>query len=348
MVNGEIESKLEQMEMDAEKTENKKIELESRESNLKNAISKLEDDIQVYESVEKIEVEIVEEKKNVDNEFNSLRKRIKDLKGELSDMYYDTVDDMNVLKELSSLGEDVSDSMGVLEERMGFISETQNHLYELSECYGFNDVLDFDEFEEEFEMIENFEEPLVNKKHLPSENTGRFLGEKGDSLFIPKDKEVLNLLHSYGVEGIEYKNEEPDFTPFTSYETSWGEINGVVEIAHMNENRENGKWEYGRRPKGTKHNPNYELGNFAQADYEMSKKIESMNPNSKISPTDIEKYRKDNNLVWHECSDGKTMMLVPEKIHEKFPHSGGVSEMKYRNKWGSIEIFRRKRRTNDK
>lgn len=177
------------------------------------------------------------------------------------------------------------------------------------------------------------------KNHLPSENSGNFLGEKGNSIFIPNDNNILDILHSYGVNGIEYKNEEPDFSPFATQLTMWGEINTTVEIAHMTENRENGKWEFGRRPNGKKFDKNYEIGNFAQADYEMCEKIKAKNANLKLDPKDIEKFRKENKLTWHECKDGKTMMLIPEEIHKRFPHSGGVSEMSYRMEWGDIDLF---------
>ena len=48
--------------------------------------------------------------------------------------------------------------------------------------------------------------------------------------------------------------------------------------------------------------------------------------------TDIEKWRKENKLTWHENSDMKTCeKLVPTIIHEAFRHSGGVFEINKKN-----------------
>lgn len=29
--------------------------------------------------------------------------------------------------------------------------------------------------------------------------------------------------------------------------------------------------------------------------------------------------------TWHHVEDGETMQLIPRKIHQKFPHTGGAS-----------------------
>ena len=181
------------------------------------------------------------------------------------------------------------------------------------------------------EIDPDWEEPDEGKKHLPTEKTGRVEGERGDSAFYPNDEDALEKMKEYGQDHVDYRNGDPDFSPFTKHDTPFGEMDGQVEIAHMTDNRENPSWEFGRRPDGTKHDPNYDLGNFTQADLELSRKM-----NGKMSPEEIEKFRKDNNLTWHECPDGKTMQLVPAEIHDACRHSGGVSEQKYRQAWGDI------------
>ena len=40
------------------------------------------------------------------------------------------------------------------------------------------------------------------------------------------------------------------------------------------------------------------------------------------------KYKEENNLVWHEKSDCKTLLLVPRMIHDNITHYGGVSMLK--------------------
>lgn len=187
----------------------------------------------------------------------------------------------------------------------------------------------------ELETVETDPEladPEHSAIHLPTENTGTFEGERGNSAFTPNSPEAVDKMSEYGQETVEYKDGDPDFSPFTTHDSQWGEINGQVEIGHMTDQRENGKWEFGRRPQGTSHDHNYDLGNFAQADNAVAEQFKEQG----VTGKDIENYRKENNLVWHECSDGKTMQLVPAEIHDACRHSGGVSEMKYRSAWGDI------------
>lgn len=40
------------------------------------------------------------------------------------------------------------------------------------------------------------------------------------------------------------------------------------------------------------------------------------------------KYKEENNLVWHEKSDCKTLLLVPRMIHDNITHYGGVSMLR--------------------
>ena len=177
-------------------------------------------------------------------------------------------------------------------------------------------------------------DPVHTELHLPTENTGEFLGEKGNSDFKPISEDALSRMTQYGRDTVEYNDGYPDFSPFTSHDSEWGKIDGQVEIGHMTDNRENPSWEYGKRPRGAGHDPHYNLGNFSQADNAIAEQLKEQYPD--IKGEDIEKFRKQNHLTWHECADGKTMQLVPEEIHSACRHSGGVSEMKYRMAWGDV------------
>lgn len=119
-----------------------------------------------------------------------------------------------------------------------------------------------------------------------------------------------------GVDGIEYKNGVPDFSP-----TSKGEI----QIDHMNG---------GTAKMGTK----ARNSNFAQADTVMANELNADPATAKqigITPKngstytkkDVTSYRESNKLTWHELNDTKHMQLVPTKINAKFPHVGGVGEI---------------------
>lgn len=180
----------------------------------------------------------------------------------------------------------------------------------------------------------DLEEPEHTKLHLPSEKTGEFSGESGNSDFRPNSDSARSKMSQYGRDAVEYKDGYPDFAPFTAHDSEWGKINGQVEIGHMTDQRENPAWDYGRRPSGAGHDQNYDLGNFAQADNEIANQLRNSYP--EVTGADIAAYRKANRLIWHECADGKTMQLVPEEIHNACRHSGGVSEMKYRMAWGDV------------
>lgn len=180
-------------------------------------------------------------------------------------------------------------------------------------------------------------QPKEAKIHLPTEKTGKFFGDKGNSNFKPTSEKALMKMREYGKETVKYKDGYPDFSPFTEHNTDFGMLKCEVEIPHMTDQRKNPTWEGGRRPRGTSHDHNFDLGNFAQADNALLSKIHEINLDATIN--DIIKFRKDNELTWHECPDGKTMQLVPLAIHSACPHSGGVAEMKYRMAWGSYYIY---------
>lgn len=191
------------------------------------------------------------------------------------------------------------------------------------------------------EMIENGEvdiptathdwsDPIKNTPHIPT-SSGVFSG----TTFIPNDPIALEMIEARGFEGVEYINGEPDFSPFCSYESSWGLIDCQVEIGHMTDHRSNPTWEFGRRPTGSGHDPNYDLGNFAQADNALLAMLRSRDET--VTLDDVLDFKSNNHLTWHECADGKTMQLVPTIIHNACRHSGGVSEMRYRMAFGNIE-----------
>lgn len=183
----------------------------------------------------------------------------------------------------------------------------------------------------------NFAEmPQPPAAHLPTEATGKFEGERGNSAFVPNSPEALSRMAEYGRSSVEYRSNNPDFSPFATHETPWGSLNCQVEIGHMTDQRQNPTWEGGRRPSGTSHDPSYDLGNFAQADNSLLAEIQKEHP--EVTAKDVQAFRKQNGLTWHECADGKTMQLVPTEIHDACRHSGGVSEMSYRMEIGSIDV----------
>lgn len=141
---------------------------------------------------------------------------------------------------------------------------------------------------------------------LPA-NNGKWSGEKGNSTWIP-DREVIpdpengkggnpdkltwkEILEKYSIDGIEFKDGEPDFSPVKEAE---------VKIGDFTTDR---------------------YRNFAQADQKLAEE-------KGVSPREIREWREKDGLTWHECKDCKTMQLVPTEVHNNVSHEGGISVKK--------------------
>lgn len=148
---------------------------------------------------------------------------------------------------------------------------------------------------------------------------GRYIGERGESKFIPSERTVdgvvvKDILSKYGIDGIEYRNAEPDFEVCSE---------AVVKIKKMSENRDNYLDSSGIPV----------LGNFSQADIACA---EMWNVQKKDGKTDwdgrkVFDYRRSKGLTWHEKCDTETMVLVKTEINAYFRHSGGCSECRSRD-----------------
>lgn len=141
---------------------------------------------------------------------------------------------------------------------------------------------------------------------LLPKNNGKWSGAEGNSKWIPDDNYVpgdrngtnvhqkswKQIKKEYNFDGIEFKNNEPDFSPVSK---------ATVKIKNFTTDRDM---------------------NFAQADAALAKKWG-------WSADDVLRYRKgDVKYTWHELSDCKTMILVPTEVHGNISHSGGISKMK--------------------
>ena len=148
-------------------------------------------------------------------------------------------------------------------------------------------------------------------RYVPRENItnsrGQWSGERGESLFKPnteckEGQEAAQKLKEYQLDGIEYHDAVPDFS--NCAEES-------VEI-DMTVNRYNNH------------------GNFEKASTACANKWNSEGYQGKTdwTPRDVDNYRAEHNMTWHECPDRKTCQMVPREIHDFFTHTGGVFECK--------------------
>lgn len=171
--------------------------------------------------------------------------------------------------------------------------------------------------EQLMEYMENNIKECKVEYCLPK-NDGHWENERGDSEWKP-DKEYVpqkhnpegktwgEILEEYGIEGIEFNDGEPDFSPVIVEKDG---IKAEVEIDKFTE----------IRPR-----------NFQQADEKLAEKYGCPKEEINKIRKEIEKWREENNYTWHECSDCKTLQLVPREIHANIAHDGGVCEYKKNN-----------------
>lgn len=183
---------------------------------------------------------------------------------------------------------------------------------------------------------------------LPGKEKGSFQGTPGESMFIPKDSGMQQLLGKFNQTGVMYKNMEPNFRPFCTHDTPWGKLECQVQIGHMTADRTNRGWEYGRRSGLDSYSAEADAGNYHQADAALCDAILKANPHL-LENRDrdsvrlnmcrqITAYRKQSGLTWHECGDGTTMQLVPRKINDYFSHTGGTSLSGWLSEWGAVDV----------
>ena len=165
-----------------------------------------------------------------------------------------------------------------------------------------------DKLTDEKDIDKPIAKELDEVKGCPIEgNGGHWEGERGNSKWFPNRDEIPKnpltnpdgltwgqILDKYGIDGIEFKNGEPDFSPVAK---------GTVEIDHFTDNR------YG---KG---------GNFDQA-------CERLAEQRGCTKEEVKAWMKENKYTWHERYGCKTMDKVPTEIHGNIRHSGGISEAK--------------------
>lgn len=149
----------------------------------------------------------------------------------------------------------------------------------------------------------------INATRKKSER-GFWTGERGESKYIPtdipKNKNLIEILKSKGVDGIEYKNGCVDFSKVAELS---------IQIPDMTDIR-------------YKAQPNGKPGNFGQALITVAEKWNSIEKDGRTDWTylDVQKWSRANKLVIHERYDLNTCDFIKKEIHSFFKHSGGVAE----------------------
>lgn len=126
-------------------------------------------------------------------------------------------------------------------------------------------------------------------------NKGHWSGERGESDFILDEPIVLP--DGMKITKVTYKNCVPDFSPYEKAQ---------VKIPSMTDNR---------------------YQNFKQANEALAEHWTKIKYNGQSwTARDVEIYRTNNNLTWHEMNNMGSMQLVPFDVNDTFLHLGGVGE----------------------
>ena len=147
-----------------------------------------------------------------------------------------------------------------------------------------------------------------------------------------------------GIEGVQYHNGIPDFSPFSEATVRLGYMTRTRHNAGLTAGRDSKNVIYAHFENGEMvskshhvdkssiahlHMKYYEPGNFEQADALTAEQwtIDGRD-GREWTAQDVAQYRKAHDLTWHECNDMETMQLIPRAINADFGHLGGVGEVK--------------------
>lgn len=153
---------------------------------------------------------------------------------------------------------------------------------------------------EGFDFYQKYNTPYTQYNarlmHTPKEgNGGKWSVERGESEFILD--EPIVLADGTKVTKVTYKNAVPDFSQFQKAQ---------VKISNFTNSRSK---------------------NFRQADRVLAEYWSKIKYEGKTwTRADVETYRSDNYLTWHEMSNMESMQLVPHDVNQTFTHFGGVAE----------------------
>lgn len=135
-------------------------------------------------------------------------------------------------------------------------------------------------------------------------NNGEWSGERGNSTWKPEIDDVAEQLSQHGVDGIDYRDGFPDFSPVSSYEYQLPEdLYESGDPAQFNACNE-------ALANHLENNPEF-ASNFDEDQLEA-----------------ISAGKKPSGYTWHHDVKQGNMQLVPTRIHQNCGHYGG------KNIWG--------------
>lgn len=155
--------------------------------------------------------------------------------------------------------------------------------------------------------------------HLPTDNYGSWNGQRGNGTFEldmnhvwsneggKTWKEVIEKSRTPNITEVPFQNGFPVFTP--------------VDFKDLNKNIKEPTPAVYHFPQGDSMKKE-RYKNYQKADAYAAKILNK-------EPEDMEKFRNEHQLAWHEKEDMETMLLVSRAIHNHVPHSGGISAVSH-------------------
>ena len=180
-----IESSIEEAESSTENLLHHRNEIESKENNLDNALSSLENDLQISEILQKKHTANQQEHELIDKEINTYKSKVEFLESELSEMYSEVGNDANVLKELEAIGENVKDGFSIIDEKTKTLDIYKDRIESLKDRLGLNSNIEFNS-----DIAENFIQNTIQQQ-------------------AKKDLEKYINEHNYGKEDFSTFSQDP-------------------------------------------------------------------------------------------------------------------------------------------
>ena len=167
-------------------------------------------------------------------------------------------------------------------------------------------------------------------------------GEKGNSKRIPLDTEgsLSRALSEFGVDGIEYKDGDVDFSPVSKYEIPFKStselyktLSGSIKMGTLDTRTDfnstiRTQWQSLAKKQIVEQINQENNSSFIQdLKQKTGIRTELTGARGKMTIRIFDKELSRLGLTLHETADCSKIQFVPTIIHDAFKHSGGTAEM---------------------
>lgn len=142
----------------------------------------------------------------------------------------------------------------------------------------------------------------------------------GDTVTYTGKEFKEHMKEKYGLDYVEYKNKEPDFSPYEKL-ISKQEMEEFLYDKYGESREVNSDVEGHVYVDKMRTERNGSQGSYSDAEKEIADRLG-------VDTGDIRDFMKENDLTWHECGDLHTIRIVPTEINQVFGHTGGIGIQK--------------------